>query len=284
MVRDRTASTAMFAVSKICREEVTAIFSSETTVLISHDIGWHSDGLRKLLLNNPKVISKNVKWLDRKIVLKELGLDEILAKTDSSYRFNPEDMDIWAEAATVKALFPALRTYFLTPAILTMFAGVEIGAPKISDVTSAQIDTEAETTLAVQKAMHDPKQYGLAGFLRSDFVQSQLRSRQHPINRWLYAVAASRSRHADWTGLPTVIMDLSLCVRGQAWKEWPGLEDFEWALDENRIQGDPTRFADRATPLVLPKSTMMSTECVHGVCVLSSMLHRSLTGGTAHKA
>lgn len=277
MVRDRTASTAMFAVSRICREEATAIFSSETTVLVSHDIDWHSNGLRELLLTNSRVTPKNVKGLDQKIVLKQLGLDEIFAKTDSSYYFNPEDMDIWAEAATVKALFPALETYFLTPAILTMFAGVEIGAPKVSDGTSAEVDTEAETMLAVQEAMHDPKQYGLAGFLKSDFVQSQLRNRQHPIRRWLYAVAGSRSRHADWTGFPTVLMDLSLCVRGRAWKEWPGIENFEWVLDKDQILENPTRFADRATPLVLPKNNMVTADCVHGVCVLQSMLGCLLT-------
>ncbi|KPI42883.1 uncharacterized protein AB675_1895 [Cyphellophora attinorum] len=267
-VRDRTASAAMLAVSKTCREEATAIFGSESTILASRDIDWHSKRLRELLLTNTRVNFETVKRLDQEIVLKQLGEVAIMANPNKFYCLDPEDMDIWTVAATVKSLFPALGTYFLTPPILAAFTGPATGGPRIGAGAFAMLarrDTEAEARLAVQQALGDSTQHGVAGFLNSNFVQSQLQSRHHPVNRWLYALAGARSRHADWSRLPAVIVDLNLSIHGQEWKAWPGIETHDWALDDAQIRENPTRFADRATPLYLPLDHNVHRDCVHGL-------------------
>lgn len=266
-IRDLTETSTLFNVCRTFQEEAISIFGSQSTVLVSHNADWSLGGLRQMLSENPRVHPNHVQRLDHKIVLKQLGFGELMARPDAPYCPAAGEMDIHEEARTAKSVFPALETYILTPAILVMFPGLEIFKYTGEDGRRIEANSRTSVSLAVSQAIQQPSQHGILGFLNSQFVQSQLLDRAQPINRWLYAVAGARRRHADWSGLPDVLMDTSLCIYGEAWKSWPGLEAFDWALDEDAILRCPTRFADRVPPLIPPKTNISRADYVQAVRV-----------------
>lgn len=252
-VSDRTASTALFSVCRTCRMEADLVFSENSTVQVSHDFDWQQNGLDRMLLRNVQVSPARVRRVEHKIVLKQLGFFQLMCNPSIPFRIDEEDLDIYATVQTGMAVFPHLKTYYITPAILTCYPGVQIFVGSVHGTEHTQKLENAEIEAATYEATQDPAKHGVLGFLTSEIVQSQLLARKWPINRWMYSVAAARGRHDDWSRLPDVILDFPLYIYGEAWKAWPGLEDHDMELNEELVLKTPLRFADRVVPLVQSK-------------------------------